>query len=496
MSTLALPAPANTTGTYSLLYNAYQQAFLAALMRRQPSGRHAFNRLSLFAGRRGGKTKIGGIATVMRAAEPDKLLWVCAPTYPDLNDFVMPAVLEALPIDWIADYKASFQTLVLTNRTRIQFRSLDDPNKGRGPGLDFCWFDEARKIQQLAWDTILPALADRKGQAIFTTTPNSFDWCYERLWAPAEQGEPGFWACKYKTIDNPFIERAEIESLRKQMDPLFFQQEFEADFVSFAGRIYDIERAILRTDGEIQGVIPEWPRIDPSRTCFVGLDPGADHPFAGILVITTDVGLVVIGEHLQRNRPVMEHVRMIRELLARDNPERPWQPDRWAIDKTQRQTLIELSQYGIWSTPAENKVVDGIRRVQNWLAAGQLFLIERFVPQTIKQLRAYRWAENLRPDGQQKVEAVWKENDDLPDALRYALMTWPELPEQEIAPSGRVRDISNFSEIEQWAIQRNRRINDPERDARDDEYPGLLGEDEGPMGEFYGHSRGYYLEDD
>lgn len=496
---LALPAQANEAGNYSLLYNPYQQAFLAALAKRLPTGRPAYNRCSLFAGRRGGKTKIGGVATVIAASKPNQLAWVCAPTYPDLNDFVMPAVFEALPFDWIDDYKASFQTLILKNKTRIQFRSLDDPNKGRGPGLDFCWLDETRKIQQLAWDTIMPALADRGGQAIFTTTPNSFDWCYERLWAPAEAGEPGFWACKYRTTDNPFIRRDEIEALRRQMDPLFFQQEFEADFVSFAGRIYDIEQAILRTDDEIRTVLPEWPKIDPTRTCFVGLDPGADHPFAGVAILATEAGLVVIAEHLQRNRPVIEHLRLIRELLARDNPQRPWQPERWAIDRSQRQTAIELAQFGIFAQQAENRVVDGIRRVQNWLASDQLWFLEPFVPQTIKQLRAYRWADNTRPDGQVRAEAVWKENDDLPDALRYAVMTWPELPARDEQPSGGQRDVSMFTEAERWAIERMQRISAQDRGevSADDELPGLLDPgDGGPLGDFYGHgARGYYLED-
>lgn len=497
---LSLPAPANTSGASTLLYNPYQQAFLEALTRRS-GAKWAFNRLSLFAGRRGGKTKIGGVATAMKAVSEPKLnMWVCAPTYPDLNDFVMPAVFEQLNVDWIDDYKASFQTLILKNATKIQFRSLDDPNKGRGPGLDFVWLDETRKIQELAWDTLMPALADRKGQAIFTTTPNSFDWCYERLWRPAETGEPGFWAAKYRTIDNPFIERSEIEALRRQMDPLFFQQEFEADFVSFAGRIYDIEKSILRTPESIRTVIPEWPRINPDRTVMVGLDPGADHPFAAVLVAVTEAGLVVIGEHLVRNRPVMEHVRQLQALLAKFNPERPFTPDRWAIDRSQRQTVIELAQFGIYAQQAENKVVDGIRRVQNWLAADQLFFIESLCPQTIKEMRGYRWADSKRPDGQLKPESVWKENDDLPDALRYALMTWPELPKRDEAPSGNVRDLSQFSEIDRWALERMQRIEAKEKGTYEDEESGFLGTavGEGCLGDFYGGStgeRGYYLDE-
>lgn len=499
MSNLSLPAPPNLEGQRQLLYNPYQQAFLKALDQKTAAGKWAFNRLSLFAGRRGGKTKIGGLATVTRAQIPNQMIWVCGPTYPDLNDFVMPAVFEFLPVDWIADYKASFQTLILKNGTKIAFRSLDDPNKGRGPSLDFAWLDETRKIQQLAWDTILPALADRKGQAIFTTTPNGFDWCHDRLFLPASNGDPGFWACQYKTIDNPFIDREEIEALRKQMDPLFFAQEFEADFITFQGRIYNIENAILRTDDKIREVIPEWPRISPERRTIVGLDPGADHPFAGILLVATERGMVAIAEHLVRNKPVVEHVRGIQRMLAAFNPDKPFVPDSYAIDRSQRQTLIELAQYSIICRQAENEVVAGIRRVQSWLEAGQLFFIESLVPETIKQMRSHRWAENRAPDGQWRKEAVFKENDDLPDAVRYALMTWPELPARDEKPSGGMRDVSDLPPEIRWALERSLELNRRERgeDDEDEGVSGLLGSvASDPIGEFYGAGRQYYEGDE
>jgi hypothetical protein len=501
--TLSLPASPNLDGGSKLLYNPYQQAFLQALNSKREGGGWAFNRLSLFAGRRGGKTEIGAVAAVLKAAVPKANVWVCAPTYPDLNDFVMPAFFKHLPVEWIADYKASFQTLVLKNDTRVVFRSLDDPNKGRGPALDFAWLDETRKIQQLAWDTIMPALTDREGQAIFTTTPNGFDWCYRRLWKTAEEGEPGFWACQYRTIENPLFSSspsrlAEVEAQRRQMDPLFFAQEFEADFVTFAGRIYDLEKQILRTDAQIRTVIPEWPRVNPDRRCIVGLDPGADHPFAGVLILKTEKGLVCVGEHLLRNKPVAEHVRELQKILARWNPLQPFRPEAWAIDRSQRQTLIELSQYGIFCRQAENKVVDGIRRVQAWLEAGQLFFVDALVPTLIQQMRSYRWAENKGPDGQWRKEAVWKEDDDLPDALRYAVMTWPELPEADMQPSGGLRDISNFPEEVRWALERQSRLG---RVERGEEEPGTgldAPEPNNPLGEFYGteSGRGFYLDDD
>jgi hypothetical protein len=457
----------NETGQVDLLYNPYQMAFLDALDQTTPSGRWAYNRLTLFAGRRGGKTKIGALAAAKKATKARTTGWVTAPTYDDLHTFVIPAVLEYIPRSWLpgdGGWSESHKEQKLVNGSLIQFRSLEDPDKARGPGLDWAWIDETRKVNERAWDTMLPALVDCAGQAWFTTSPNGFDWCYSRLWLPAVTGMPGFWACKYRSLENPKLDPQEIAQAREQLDPKFFLQEFEADFVTFSGAIYDLERAILHTDEEVRALLPEWPLVDPSRSCIVGLDPGADHPFAGTLLVACERGLVVLGEYLQRDKPVMEHRNGLLALVGQFDPGHPLVPSCWAVDRSQRQFATELAQFGIYVTPAENAVVDGIRRVQSWLAAHQLFFVETRVPRTIEQMRGYQWAENTAPDGTRRVERPLKQRDDLPDAVRYALMTWPELPQVNVAPSDGLRDLSTMPASVQWAMQRNRAIAAKERE--------------------------------
>lgn len=484
------PFVANPTGQVDLLWNPNQFAFLDALDLKTAGGRWSFNRLALMAGRRGGKTKIGGVACAKKASIPDSVGWVCAPTYKDLHDFVIPSVRAAIPQSFVRNWSEQHYELELVNHALIQFRSLDDPEKARGPGLDWAWIDEARKISERAWETMLPALTDKRGQAFITTSPNAFDWCYRKFWLPAQLGEPGYWACKYRTIDNPSIDPREIESARAGMDPLFFLQEFEADFVNFTGAVYNIESQILRTDDQVRAIIPEWPRINPERVTIVGLDPGADHPFAGVLILITELGLVVIGEYLARNKPMVDHRNGILGMLAQYSAVRPFQPERWAIDRSQKQAAIELSQFGIYATGAENSVVDGIRRVQSWLAAKQLWFIEARCPRTVEEMRGLRWAENTSPTGEARREQVIKIDDDIPDALRYAIMLWPELPKRDEHPSFLRRDISHLPGEAQWQIERMRRIAAKERGEDlaedDDDLPGLLGPDEGPLGDFYG----------
>ena len=53
---------ANIDGAVTLKHNPYQVAFLDALDQRINADTPAYNVLSLFAGRRGGKTEIGSVA--------------------------------------------------------------------------------------------------------------------------------------------------------------------------------------------------------------------------------------------------------------------------------------------------------------------------------------------------------------------------------------------------------------------------------------------------
>jgi hypothetical protein len=477
------------SGEVSLLYNPYQQAFLDALRLRTSDDRRAYTRLALFAGRRGGKTLIGGLATVTEAgARPGQVIWVCTGSYPKLHDYVIPAVNKYLPKAWLAKpFSASHYEWTLKNDTIIQARSLDEVNRGRGPGLDIVWIDEARDVSHVAWKTLVPALVDKRGAAIITTTPSGFDWCYEAFWAQAAENVKGYWACKYKSDENPFLDKEEIDAARRDMDPLFFQQEFEAEFVSFTGAIYGdvLAKQLLDTDDAIRLIIPEWPKVDPSRPVLVGIDPGSDHPFAAIALVSTDKGLVAVGEYLMRDGAAYKHAQGLFGML---HASKLSSAQTWAIDRSQKQMAIELAQHGIFTTQAENDVVAGISRVKSWLFSGRLYIARQRCPRLVQQMFSYRWAENTDARGAATREKVIKVNDDLPDALRYAVMTWPELP---YAPEPlAVRDLSAIPVEHRWAMEREQRASHPElfAEEEDDDLDTQRVNDENdanPVGDFW-----------
>jgi len=417
-------------------------------------GKRRWDRLTIIAGRRWGKSRIGSIAGVEEASVAGTVGWACAPTNPKLHRYVIPAFQQLIPPAWVTDWNSEFKDLRLKNGSLIHFQTLEDPDQGRGQGLDWLWIDEVCELTKAHWEVIRPSLAGDTA-AFFTTSPRGYDWVYDELYKPAENGLSGYWGCHARTADsaNPRISEEFLAREKAQMSDTMYRQEYEADFVIFTGAVYGglLDAQILHTKDQIKSIIPEWPEIASWRQILVGIDTGADHPFGAIKLVSTDKGLVVIGEYLERNKSFIQHANLLKQLAGSGTT-------KWAINKNEKQPMIELAQHGIYCQPAQNDQVAGIERVKSWLQQKQLFFAAECCPITLKQMRAYRWADNLTKDDQKKDrETVYKKDDELPDCLRYAVMTWPLLPAPRVEEAG-PRDLSKLPSEMQSAIQRMRRI--------------------------------------
>lgn len=437
-----------------------------------------YKRLGLFAGRRGAKSVSGAHGVVEELLIPNTLGWVCGPTYEILHDATMPTLLKLIPREWGLHWDAEHLILTLVNGARVAFRSLDDPDRAHaGVGLHWAWLDEAAFIAELAWDYLEPALADFRGVAYFTSSVDGFDWTYERIEKKAFlEHVPGFWAAKWTTSDNPAIPREEIEQARKTKPPAIFRQEYEASRENFTGSVYGdyIDAAWLPDDAAVKKVIPEWPDIHPDRKIIVGLDSGADHPFGAVAMVVTERAIVVIGEYLERQRAVSQHLPAIKAMMR--NRFSPDNPVLWAANRNEANMRLEFAAQGIGVAMAENDQMSGIQRVLSWLYTGRL-KIAYCCPKTFEQMKQLRFADNVSKNKEKKQEKVFKLNDELPDCVRYGLMTWPHLPEPLMEIVERQLDARTSWELAKMKKYSNR---DNERELQP-------AEGRYPTGDFYGH---------
>lgn len=453
----------------------------------------AFNRFLLLAGRGGGKTLIGAHAVREELMIPGAQWWALGASYKLLHDSTFPTLVGLLHPQWVAKWDAEHMEITLRNGSMVAFRSLEDPDRARGPhGINGVWYDEAAKCPERAWHVGTPMLIKAGGVAIATTTVLGYDWTYEEIEQKAlVYKEPGYWAAKWKTLDNPLfrtnpVMRAEIERARRTMTPAFFAQEYESERANAEGLIYGdlIRENVLPTDEAVQRYIPEWPNISPSRKVLIGVDEGADHPFGAVMAVVTDKGLVVVADYLER----MKANSAAHDDVYRQMGLHRFTDKTFAANKNALQLRLEWGLKGTGVVPAESKQEVGIQRTQSWLITKKLKFAYT-AKRTIEQCGAYRYAENTKPSTGEKKdkEGVFKLKDELPDGLRYLLMAWPEIPDPETPAMTDAEQTrwDAFSDKTKWELERLKEL----KKAREGKGVELQpGEDQYPTGNIYQHN--------
>jgi hypothetical protein len=113
-----------------------------------------------------------------------------------------------------------------------------------------------------------------------------------------------------------------------------------------------------------------------------------------------------------------------------------------------------------------------------------MWFVRQRCPILIEQMKAYRYADNYLGDGQKREqEQVFKKKDELPDALRYATLAWPELPKVDAKPMTD-RERSRWEHLDEQSKLDIERIREYNAGALKKHLE--QGEKNYPIGEFWG----------
>ena len=153
--------------------------------------------------------------------------------------YVAPLLKQAKAVAWdfLLHYSAPFRVgantselrVDLVNGARITLYGADNPDALRGIYLDGVVLDEYADMQSRTWtEVVRPALADRKGWAIFIGTPkgqNGFHDIYD-----SASANKSWYAGLFRASETGVIDADELAQLRAAMAAEEFAQEFECSF--------------------------------------------------------------------------------------------------------------------------------------------------------------------------------------------------------------------------------------------------------------------------
>lgn len=236
-------------------------------------------------GRRYGKTTAAGRKLTKKMFVPESINWIVAPTFPlgekefriVWNDFKKLGILDNCRKSYNVEQGNMFIEFTDLG-SKLQVKSAQRPDGLVGEGLDHVCMSEAAKHNKSTWSMYIePALSDKLGSADFPSTPEGFNW-YQGLYEIGQLGINGideygqesraygdYASWRFPTWGNtrmfpggfdnscdhpgrqahepgervlPCGCNAELARIKDQVSPMYWQQEYAAEFTAFEGQIY------------------------------------------------------------------------------------------------------------------------------------------------------------------------------------------------------------------------------------------------------------------
>ena len=362
-------------------------------------------------GLQSGKTIAGAIwSRIQFDTFPQDSGLICAPTYKILTQSTLPKFFEINP-DLKRYYKKSDSAIEVPDRGIIYIRSTENPNVLEGMTLRWCWPDEAGQMKLDAWINIQGRLSILKGNFFATTTPYTLNWLYTEFYNQWQKGNPDYLVVQIRSCDNPYFPKEEYDRVKATMESRTFRRRYDGLFEKMEGLVYEDWLPSVN-------VIPA--KEIRFKEVICAIDWGFTHPCAvAVLGIDYENNWYLIDEYYKSGKITSEIIQILKGFQVRYNI-RFWYPDPAEPDR-----IEEMKRSGLFPSEVnknKDSVKFGIDQVRSLIKQNRFKVFEA-CKHFQDEIAMYHYPEEGLKD-----EPV-KENDDLMDAVRYAVMT--HQPQQE-----------------------------------------------------------------
>lgn len=200
------------------------------------------------AGRRCGKSRLSAVTLLIEALncpEGSSVMYI-APTLGQARTIIWD-LLHELGRPVIKSSHVNNLEITLVNGRKILVRGADNPDSLRGVSLVYVVLDECAFIKVDVWEKIIrAALSDKKGRALFISTPSGRNWFYEVFKQgqkdKEDEGYDDEWkSWHFTTQDNETIDPKEIEAAKRSLSSFAFKQEYLSSFDNAGADIFKEE---------------------------------------------------------------------------------------------------------------------------------------------------------------------------------------------------------------------------------------------------------------
>ena len=370
--------------------------------------------------RRVGKSFIAYTLGFLKALEPNVKVLIVCPNYSlaNIGWTQIKGLIKKYGLETDKE-NAKDREIEMSNGTLIKLASAGNADSAVGRSYDFIIFDEAA-ISAKGGDAfsvqLRPTLDKPNSKALFISTPRGANW-FQEFYRRGFSNDPllSKWCSLHGTYrDNPRASEEDILEARANNSPAFFKQEYEADFATFEGQIYDS----FDYDTHVFSDEALYDRIMSEGDCegILGIDPGFRDPTAMVAVKYAEEEdcYYIMDEYEEAGTQTSIHAKAVRKF------EDLYDPYYIFIDSAAAQFIADLAyDYDISSAKANKAQSEGLGHIASLVHAGKI-KVWHTCTKTIGMFMNYRWDTK---EGLTSERPLHDSYSHLADAVRYAIYT-------------------------------------------------------------------------
>ena len=326
------------------------------------------NRFRILAmGRRGGKSYLAMNEMAKFARFPNQKILAIAPTYKQCKNIwwndLKGMLLEK---NWVKKINESDLQITLVNGSTITLRSSENRDALRGGKAHLLILDEAADMDPEVWFSVCrPMLSDTGGHALFISSPKGRNWFYD-LWCEGEK--ENYSSYQFTTLQGGFVPQEEVDQARLDLDSRTFEQEYEAQFVSYSGVIYYAfsEHNVKAYPGVLSN----------DDVLHIGCDFNIDPMSATVAIVKNGIGWVIDEIEIYGSNTN----ELVQEIRARYHHNRVIAyPDSSGIKRTTNSgisdhQILQNAGFKLMVQPGNPPVIDRIASVNGAFEKDKLYI--------------------------------------------------------------------------------------------------------------------------